>query len=136
VRAGAAGTGVMVMKMTEGLDTGPIAMAERMPIAPNATAGDVHDQLAQLGADLMMRALVAVERGSLTLTPQPADGVTYAAKIDKDETRIDWTWPSRRVHDHIRGLSPVPGAWFEVASEGKPVRVKVLRTTVENSEGA
>ncbi len=78
------------------------------------TAGDLHDALARLGADLMARALAAAERGSLTLTPQPATGVTYAAKIDKDETRIDWTKPARQVHNHIRGLSPFPGAWFEL----------------------
>src|SRR6266487_5620639 len=76
IMAGDAGSGVMVMKMDEGLDTGPIAMAERVPIAPDATAGDLHDQLARLGADLMVRALVALERGTLTLTPQPQSGVT------------------------------------------------------------
>ena len=78
----------------------------------------------------MVRALGALERGTLTLTPQPDAGVEYAAKISKDETRIDWSKPWRQVHDHIRGLSPFPGAWFEMAGEaGKPVRVKVLRTT-------
>src|SRR5436190_12754581 len=101
IMAGDSETGVMVMKMEEGLDTGPIAMAERVPIAPDATAGDLHDQLARLGADLMVRAPAAIERGSLTLTPQPAAGVTYAAKIENNETRIDWSEPCRRVHDHI-----------------------------------
>src|SRR6266540_4256118 len=129
IMAGDAETGVMVMKMEEGLDTGPIAMAERVPIGPDATAGDLHDQLARLGADLMVRALGALERGSLTLTPQPEAGVAYARKIDKDETRIDWARPWKEVHDHIRGLSPFPGAWFEMAGEGAPIRVKVLRTT-------
>jgi methionyl-tRNA formyltransferase len=127
--AGDAETGVMVMKMEEGLDTGPVGMAERLPIEPDATAGDLHDQLARLGADLMVRALSALERGSLTLTPQPADGVTYASKIDKDETRIDWARPWHEVHNHIRGLSPFPGAWFELADKGTPVRIKVLRTS-------
>jgi methionyl-tRNA formyltransferase len=135
IMAGDAETGVMVMKMAEGLDTGPIAMAERVPIAPDATAGDVHDQLARLGADLMIRALEAIERGTLELTPQPADGITYAAKVDKAETRIDWSLPSRRVHDHIRGLSPAPGAWFEMTSDGKPLRIKMLRSRIENGEG-
>jgi methionyl-tRNA formyltransferase len=135
IMAGDPETGVMVMRMEEGLDTGAIAMAERLPIAPDATAGDVHDQLARLGADLMVRALGAIERGTLTFTPQPQEGVTYAAKIAKDETRIDWSQPARRVHDHIRGLSPFPGAWFEVAVEGKPVRVKVLRTTLGEGQG-
>ena len=129
IMAGDRETGVMVMKMEEGLDTGPIADAETLRIGPDDTAGDLHDRLARLGADLMVRALGALERGPLTLTPQPPDGVTYAAKIDKGETRIDWREPWQRVHDHIRGLSPFPGAWFEIAADGKPVRVKVLRAT-------
>jgi methionyl-tRNA formyltransferase len=132
IMAGDAETGVMVMKMEEALDTGPVAMAERVPIAPDATAGDLHDRLARLGADLMVRALAALERGSLSLTPQSDAGVTYAYKIDKDETRIVWARPWQQVHDHIRGLSPFPGAWFELAGEG--TRVKVLRTT--KGEGA
>src|SRR6266478_2672483 len=90
IMAGDAETGVMVMKMEEGLDTGPIAMAEKLRIVPDATAGDLHDELARLGADLMVRALGAIERGSLVLTPQSEEGVTYAAKISKDATRIDW----------------------------------------------
>jgi methionyl-tRNA formyltransferase len=130
IMAGDAETGVMVMKMEEGLDTGPVAMAERMPIAADATAGDLHDRLARLGADLMVRALAALERGSLALTPQSDTGVTYAHKIDKDETRIAWDRPWRDVHNHIRGLSPFPGAWYEIAG----VRIKVLRTT--KGEGA
>jgi methionyl-tRNA formyltransferase len=130
IMAGDAETGVMVMKMEEGLDTGPVAMAERMPIAPDATAGDLHDRLARLGADLMVRALAALERGSLTLTPQSDTGVTYAHKIDKDETRIAWDRPWLEVHNHIRGLSPFPGAWCEIAG----ARIKVLRTT--KGEGA
>jgi methionyl-tRNA formyltransferase len=125
IMAGDAETGVMVMQMEEGLDTGPVAMAERVAIAPDATAGDLHDGLARLGADLMVRALGALERGSLVLTPQGGDGVTYASKISKDETRIAWTRPWHEVHNHIRGLSPFPGAWFE--HDG--ARIKVLRTT-------
>ena len=82
------------------------------------TAGDLHDLLARLGADLMARALGALERGALVLTPQPDAGVTYAAKIDKNETRIDWTKPAQQVHDHIRGLSPFPGAWCEIVDGG------------------
>jgi methionyl-tRNA formyltransferase len=128
-------TGVTVMKMEAGLDTGPIAtiakapLAESLPIGPDATAGELHDRLAHLGADLMGRALGGLERGALTLRPQPEAGVTYAAKIDRAETRVDWQRPWRQVHDHIRGLSPFPGAWFELSVEGKPVRVKVLRST-------
>ena len=135
IMAGDAETGVMVMKMAEALDTGPIAMAERVPIPADLTAGQMHDALARLGADLMARALAALERRSLVLTPQPKDGATYAAKIGNAETRIVWTRPARQVHDHIRGLSPFPGAWFELAADGTPVRIKVLRTTMVAGSG-
>jgi len=122
--------------MEEGLDTGPIGMAERLAIGPDMTAGELHDKLARLGADLMLRAIGALERGALNLTPQPADGVTYASKIDKNETRIDWSKPWSEVHNHIRGLSPFPGAWFELQGEGGPVRIKVLRTTKGDGKAA
>jgi methionyl-tRNA formyltransferase len=134
IMAGDAETGVMVMRMEEGLDTGPIAMAERVPIAPDATAGDLHDRLAPLGADLMVRALGALDRGSLKVMPQPEAGATYAPKIDKNETHIDWRRPWREAHNHIRGLSPFPGAWCEIAGEGG--RIKVLRTTRGEGGGA
>jgi methionyl-tRNA formyltransferase len=127
IMAGDAESGVMVMRMEEGLDTGPIGMAERFAVSADMTAGELHDVLARLGADLMVRALGALERGTLQLTPQSAQGVTYAAKIDKGETRIDWTRSWQQVHDHCRGLSPFPGAWFELP--GAPSRIKVLRTT-------
>jgi methionyl-tRNA formyltransferase len=133
IMAGDGETGVMVMKMEAGLDTGPVAMAERVRIPADATAGDLHDRLAGLGADLMVRALGAIERGSLTLTPQSEAGVTYASKIDKDETRISWARPWHEVHDHVRGLSPFPGAWFEIAGEG--ARIKILRTTKGGGTG-
>jgi methionyl-tRNA formyltransferase len=133
IMAGDAETAVMVMKMEEGLDTGPIAMAERVAIGADMTAGELHDVLARRGADLMVRALGALERGSLRLTPQPETGVTYAAKIDKNETRIDWARPWKAVHDHCRGLSPFPGAWFELPGAG---RIKVLRTTRGEGSGA
>jgi methionyl-tRNA formyltransferase len=129
IMAGDAESGVMVMRMEEGLDTGPIALAERVPIGADMTAGDLHDVLARRGADLMVRAMGALERGTLQLTPQAEDGVTYAAKINKGETRIEWAKPSKAVHDHIRGLSPFPGAWFELPSIGQPARIKVLRST-------
>src|SRR5712691_5847443 len=132
IMAGDCETAVVVMKMAEGLDTGPMAMAERIAIGPDMTAGELHDELARLGADLMVRALGAMERGSLQLTPQPEAGVTYAAKIEKDETRIDWRRPGKAVHDHIRGLSPFPGAWCEIAG----ARVKVLRSTKVAGAGA
>lgn len=126
VMAGDKQTGITIMQMDEGLDTGAMALAERTPIEADDTAGGLHDVLARVGAGLMTRALVAAERGSLQLTPQPEQGVTYAEKILKSETRIDWSRPAAAVHDHIRGLSPWPGAWFE--HEG--VRVKVLRSTL------
>jgi methionyl-tRNA formyltransferase len=120
------------MRMDEGFDTGAMAMAERIAIGPDMTAGDLHDALAGLGADLMPRALAAAERGSLVLTPQPEAGVTYAAKIGKVETHIDWAQPWQRVHNHIRGLSPFPGAWFELGA----TRVKALRSTKSEGAGA
>ena len=126
VMAGDRETGVAVMKMEEGLDTGPVAMTEQVAIAPDATAGDLHDELARLGAGLMVRALADLEKGELHLTPQLSVGVTYANKIEKAETRIVWTQSWNKVHDHCRGLSPFPGAWFEHSNTG---RVKVLRTT-------
>jgi methionyl-tRNA formyltransferase len=133
VMAGDAESGMTVMKMNEGLDTGDMAMAERVPIGADMTAGELHDVLARIGADLMPRAFAALERGTLALTPQPETGVTYASKIAKEETRIDWAQPWKQVHDHIRGLSPFPGAWFEMADG---TRIKVLRTTQADGSGA
>ncbi|MGD9845467.1 MAG: methionyl-tRNA formyltransferase [Variibacter sp.] len=136
IMAGDAESGVAVMKMEEALDTGPVAMVERLAIAPDMTAGELHDRLARLGADLMGRALGALERSSLHFSPQPAEGVTYAAKIEKSETHIDWSRPWQEVHNHCRGLSPFPGAWFEYGEGGKTTRVKVLRTTRADGSGA
>jgi len=131
VMAGDRESGVTIMKMDEGLDTGAMVLIERMPISADMTAGDLHDALARLGGDLMLRTIVAAERGTLSLTPQPAAGVTYAAKISKDETRIDWTKSGPEVHNHIRGLSPFPGAWFELGG----VRVKALRSIEAQGKG-
>jgi methionyl-tRNA formyltransferase len=135
IMAGDAETGVAVMRMEAGLDTGPVAMMEKLPIGSDMTAGDLHDQLAWCGADLMARSLDALERGALTFAPQPQTGVEYAAKIESVETRIDWRLPWWWVHNHIRGLSPFPGAWFELPLDGKPVRIKVLRTTAGSGSG-
>ena len=132
IMAGDNETGVMVMKMDEGLDTGAIAMAERVPIGADATTGELHDELTRRGADLMLRALAALEKGQLQLAPQAASGVTYANKIDKSETRVDWTRPWNEVHNHCRGLSPFPGAWCELPGAG---RVKILRTTRGEGSG-
>ena len=132
VMAGDAETAATVMKMEEGLDTGPVAMAEPVAVGRDMTAGELHDLLARLGADLMARALAALEKDALVLTPQKSDGITYAAKIDNSETRIDWSRPSTAVHDHCRGLSPFPGAWCEIAG----ARAKVLRTARAEGSGA
>src|SRR5215218_1626620 len=119
IMAGDAETGVMVMKMDMGLDTGDVAMAERLPISDTMTAADLHDALAPLGADLMVRAMGGLERGGLQLRKQSEQGVTYAAKIEKAEARIDWRLPAREVLRHIHGLSPFPGAWGEIAGDGE-----------------
>jgi methionyl-tRNA formyltransferase len=131
IMAGDKETGVSIMKMEEGLDTGPVAQERRAPIGPDTTTGDLHDELARRGANLMLVALGALERGSLHLTQQAATGVTYANKIDKDETRVDWMKPWHEVHNHCRGLSPFPGAWCEFPGAG---RVKILRTTKGSGE--
>jgi methionyl-tRNA formyltransferase len=136
IMAGDAETGVMVMKMDAGLDTGAVAMAERIAISDEMTATDLHDALARLGADLMVRAIGALERGKLQLTRQGDAGVTYAAKIEKGEARIDWNRPAREVLRHIHGLSPFPGAWCEMPIEGEPVRVKILRGAMADGAGA
>ncbi len=136
IMAGDAETGVMVMRMEEGLDTGPVAMSERLAIAPDATAGEVAATLAALGADLMVRALAALSRGDLGFTPQAEEGVTYAKKLDNAETRIDWSRPATDVHNHIRGLSPFPGAWCEADLGKGPERMKILRATLAEGDGA
>jgi len=136
IMAGDAETGDMVMKMDVGLDTGPVAMVERVSIGADMTAGELHDKLSPLGADLMVRALAALSRGGLVFQPQAEEGVTYAHKIEKAEARIDWTAPAKAVHDHIRGLSPFPGAFFEGDFGRGPERIKVLRTQPCEGAGA
>ena len=135
VMAGDLRTGLMVMRLDEGLDTGPVALAEEMPIGPDMTAGQLHDTMMLVGADLMGRALAALERGSLTFTPQDEAGATYAKKIEKAEARIDWGKPATEVHNLVRGLSPFPGAWFDVDLNGAPTRIKALRSTLAPGSG-
>ncbi|THD59963.1 MAG: methionyl-tRNA formyltransferase [Bradyrhizobium sp.] len=135
IMAGDTETGVMVMKMDAGLDTGDVAMAERLGITDAMTAADLHDALAPLGADLMVRAMGALERGRLQLSKQSQAGVTYAAKIEKAEARIDWNRPARQVLRHIHGLSPFPGAWCEMPIEGELARVKILRCALTDGSG-
>ena len=120
-------SGVGIMQMEEGLDTGPVALEARCAITPDMTAGQLHDRLADLGADLIVKALADLEAGTLAYTPQKTDGVVYAKKISNDDSHIDWTHSAQTVHDLIRGLSPFPGA-FALFDFGKgPERVKILQ---------
>jgi methionyl-tRNA formyltransferase len=136
IMAGDTETAVMAMRIEEGLDTGPVCLAERVMIGPDQTAGELHDVLAQRGASLMVRALSALERGALDCRPQETDGVSYAKKIDKAEARIDFGEDAKEVHNRIRGLSPLPGAWFEVGAGGKGERIKVLRAALAEGNGS
>ena len=133
--AGDAEAGVAVMRIEEKLDTGAVCLAERLAIGPDETAGELHDRLAAIGAELMVRALSDLEKGSLACWPQHEEGVTYAAKIEPGETRIDWSRKADEVHNLIRGLSPHPGAWFEIKLKGKRERVRALRSTLAKGEG-
>jgi methionyl-tRNA formyltransferase len=136
IMAGDVKTGMMVMKMDKGLDTGPVALTREVQITEQMTAGELHDKLMLVGARAMVEAMEKLEAGDLTLTPQPEEGVLYAAKIEKAETRIDFSRPARDVHNHIRGLSPFPGAWFEAEINGKPERIKVLASAIGEGRGA
>ena len=129
IMAGDAETGVAIMQMEAGLDTGPVLAEARTPITPDLTTADLHDRLAVMGAGLIVDVLA---RLPLPATPQPEDGVTYASKIDKSEARIDWTRPAEDIDRLIRGLSPFPGAWCEIAGE----RVKLLRSRLTDGSGA
>jgi len=135
IMAGDAKTGMMVMQMEKGLDTGPVALTKEVEIGENMTAGELHDKLMLTGARAMVEAMEKLEANDLPLTPQPADGVLYAAKIDKGETRINFSKPARDVHNHIRGLSPFPGAWFEAEINGRPERIKVLSSECGEGHG-
>jgi methionyl-tRNA formyltransferase len=135
IMAGDTVTAVNIMRMDEGLDTGPVCLGRDLPISTGMTAGELHDKLSALGAELMVEALAQLEAGALNATPQPQEGVTYAAKIDKRETRIDFAKPAHEVANHIRGLSPYSGAWFEASLGGKPERIKVLRASALSQNG-
>jgi methionyl-tRNA formyltransferase len=136
IMAGDERTGMMIMKMDEGLDTGAVALMEQLAIGPDETAGELHDRLMLAGAHLMVEALGWLENGGLTLTPQAAEGATYARKIDKAETRVDWRRPAVEVHNAIRGLSPFPGAWSEIDIGARAERLKLLRATMDDGAGA
>ena len=136
VMAGDAETGMMIMKMDEGLDTGAVALTERIAIGSYETSGELHDRLMRIGAPLMVEALQRLEAGRLVLTPQADEGVTYARKIEKAETRIDWRLSDAEVHNRVRGLSPFPGAWCEIEIGGRLERLKVLRTSPVPGKGS
>lgn len=136
IMAGDQVTGVQIQQMEAGLDTGPILLSEPVRISETDTAASLHDKLMDVGALMWPRALAALERGSLHPSAQSQDGVTYAHKITPDDARIDWSRPAGELSAYIRGLSPFPGAWFELASEKGPVRVKVLLASAEAGEGA
>jgi methionyl-tRNA formyltransferase len=136
IMAGDAETGISIMRMEEGLDTGPVCLTVAQPISADMTFGALHDSLARLGAGAMVEALAKLEDGNLQCTPQPAAGVTYAKKIDKAEARIDVNRPAVDVRNHIHGLSPFPGAWLTLPDRGRDVRVKVLRCEVIEPSGA
>jgi methionyl-tRNA formyltransferase len=121
--------------MEQGLDTGPVCLTKRTPITASTTFGTLHDELAAIGAAAMVEALARLESGSLDCVPQPADGVSYAKKIDKAEARIDFNRPAVEVRNHIHGLSPFPGAWCFFPDRGRDVRVKVLRCEVVEGSG-
>ena len=136
IMAGDTETGVTIMRVDEGLDTGPVCLERRATVGADMTAEELHDALSDLGARLTVEALAALERCRLDCKPQPSAGVTYAEKIDTSEARIDWSRSAREVHNHIRGLSPHPGAWFEIELNGKRERIKVLRASLAAGSGA
>lgn len=135
IMAGDSQTGVMIMKMDEGLDTGPVALTRIVPFGPNTTSGKLHDDLMTTGAALMVEAMASLEDGELTLKPQASEGATYAKKIAKNEARIDWQLGANIVHNYIRGLSPTPGAWCEMQMGDKVERVKILRSAITEGSG-
>ncbi|SSZ39795.1 methionyl-tRNA formyltransferase [Bartonella grahamii] len=126
IMAGDKETGIMIMKMDEGLDTGPIALSRSIPITDNTTTAELLNKLSHIGAELMVETLSTLEKGQLKLTPQSEEGITYAAKIKKEETRIDWTKPAEFIHKHIRALSSSPGCWCNMNIGGREERVKIL----------
>jgi methionyl-tRNA formyltransferase len=133
--AGDEETGIVIMQMDEGLDTGPVCIGERLAIGQDMTAGELHDQLSLLGARLIAVALKRLSEGKLKSRPQPERGATYAAKLRKEEERIDWSRPAAEVHNRIRAMSPMPGAWFEALLGGKTERIKALRSVVVPGRG-
>lgn len=136
IMAGDEITGVQVMRMTVGLDEGPVLSTATVRIGPLDTASTLHDRLAAAGAELIVRTLPDIAAGRAVETPQAEDGVTYARKISAKFARLDWTKDGATLDRKIRGLSPFPGAWFELPTEKGPVRVKALLSTYEDADGA
>jgi methionyl-tRNA formyltransferase len=135
IMAGDERTGVQIMQMEAGLDTGPVLLSETVAISATDTAGSLHDRLMATGAQMWPRALAALERGSLESVSQDEDGATYARKISAEEARIDWSKPAIDVANHVRGLSPFPGAWFEWPTAKGAMRVKVHFASAEDGTG-
>ena len=130
ILAGDAVTGVTVMQVDAGLDTGPMVLREELAIGPETTGATLHDALAELGAQLMVRALDGLDRGDLAAAPQPAEGVTYAAKLTRDEARLDWREAAARLERQVCAFDPWPGAFAVLPRDGAPERIKVLRASL------
>jgi len=135
IMAGDTQTGVQIMQMEAGLDTGPVLFSETIPITSQDTFSSLHDKMRDVGALMWPRALSALERSSLEATPQSEEGVTYAKKISSEEARIDWSRPAVELACHVRGLSSSPGAWFELAGDKGPLRIKVLMAKAVDQDG-
>ncbi len=136
ILAGDAETGVTIMRMDEGLDTGPMLLAERTPISAGDTAQSVHDRLAELGGKLIVSTLDGLLRRTIDPVPQPEEGVTYAHKLGKEEGVLDWRRPAAELERKVRAFHPWPGTWFDVEVEGKTERIKVLSATLTLAAGA
>ncbi len=131
IMAGDAETGVTIMRMDDGIDTGPLLLQKMLPIGPDATAGDLHDELGGMGAELVVEAISGLLRGDVHEVPQSNVGATYARKLSRDEGRIDWGLPAVQIERNIRALNPWPGAWFEFKGE----RIRIHRASVKNISG-
>jgi len=135
IMAGDEETGISIMRMEAGLDTGPVCLTVKLPITPETTFARLHDELAKLGAAAMVEALAKLEKKTLHCEPQANEGVTYARKIDKAEARIDFNHPAAQVRNHVHGLSPFPGAWLLIPDRDRQARVKVLACRVTDGKG-
>ncbi|WP_370335967.1 methionyl-tRNA formyltransferase [Parvularcula marina] len=136
IMAGDQVTGVQVMQMEAGLDTGPVLLSETVPITATDTAASLSEKLSHIGADMLPRVLAALDRGGIVPQIQPEEGVTYAHKISPEEARIDWSKPAIDIDAHIRGLTPVPGAWTLLSRDGEDVRLKIWEAAPDEGQGA